>query len=366
MKILHLEDSDSDAELIYEVLSEVIACQVTRVATREAFLEALGNDGWDMILADYRLPSFDGISALKLAVERRPGLPFIFVTGALGEELAVQTLKNGATDYILKNRLNRLPQAVARAMRESESAKARAEAEQKLKASLHEKELLLKEVHHRVKNNLQIICSLLSMQSESINDPRLASALQESQKRIESIVMVHEMLYSSGSLSDIDLAEYIRLLATEVSNSYGVDPERIRFVFDLEPLRFEIDHAIPCGMILNELLSNALKYAFPNGRSGEIRVSLQQHEGCIRLAVEDTGVGLPESLRHGGIGLRIVHILARQLRGSIEITSDQGAHFVLKFGEIAACAKDGSSQVCAAAQAQILEKATNAGIRQTV
>ena len=138
---------------------------MTRVETRKAFLGALDYGEWDIILADYSLPSFDGISALKLAVEKRPDVPFIFVTGALGEELAVETLKNGATDFILKHRLDRLAQAVTRAKRESESANKQKEAEQKLKASFREKELLLQEVHHRVKNNLQIICSLLNMQS---------------------------------------------------------------------------------------------------------------------------------------------------------------------------------------------------------
>jgi two-component sensor histidine kinase/CheY-like chemotaxis protein len=338
MKILHLEDNDADAELICEALRhEVIACHVTRVETRKAFLEAMDQADWDIILADYSLPSFDGISALKLAVEKHPDLPFIFVTGSLGEERAVEALKTGATDYILKHRLDRLPQAVTRARRESESAKAQKEAEQNLKASLREKELLLQEVHHRVKNNLEVICGLLSMQSDAVSDPLLASALQESQRRIHSMAMIHEMLYDSSSLNDIDFAEYARVLTHEVSNSYGTDPARIRLALELEPIRLEIDRAIPCGLILNELLSNALKYAFPNGRSGEVRVSLYQQEHCIRLAVEDTGVGLPEGRspsRIKSLGLSIVNILTRQLGGSMEITSNQGSHFVLTFAQI--------------------------------
>lgn len=334
IKILHLEDSDDDAQLVCEALSnQVVPCHVTRVDTRKAFVDAMDFGDWDMILSDYSLPSFDGISALKLAVEKRPLLPFIFVTGSLGEELAVETLKNGATDFILKDRLSRLPQAVARARRESESAKAQREAERQLKASLREKELLLQEVHHRVNNNLQIICSLLSMQSGAVNDPLLVSALLESQKRIHSMAMIHAMLYASSSLKDIDFADYARSLAAEVSGSYAPDPARIGLVFELEPIRFEIDRAIPCGLILNELLSNAFKYAFPGNRPGEVRVSLQQREGCIRLAVEDTGIGLPEGFNLNetkSLGLSIVNILARQLGGTMEIASDPGARFVLK------------------------------------
>jgi two-component sensor histidine kinase/CheY-like chemotaxis protein len=331
MNILHLEDSEDDAELISEALRREFAdCPVTRVDTRGAFIEAIDRPDWDVILADYSLPAFDGISALKLAVEKRPGLPFIFVTGSLGEERAIETLKNGATDYILKTRLHRLPQAVARARRESEFAKAQKEAEQQLKDSLREKNLLLQEVHHRVKNNLAIISSLLDMQSNAIDDPILSAALQESQGRIQSMSMIHELLYASTSLHDIDFAEYARGLAAEVSNSYGMDSARIHLVFELEPLRFEIDRAIPCGLILNELLSNAFKYAFPKGRSGEIHISLHLRNGCIRLAVEDTGVGLGEhSANQKSLGLNIVQILTRQLGATMVITSNQGSQFVL-------------------------------------
>ncbi len=315
-------------------MSRELDCDVTRVETREAFVDAMEHGHWDMILADYSLPSFDGRAALDLAVEKCPQLPFIFVTGSLGEELAVETLRNGATDFVLKHRLDRLPQAVTRARRESESAKARKQAEENLKASLREKELLLQEVHHRVNNNLQIICSLLSMQSGAVNDPALAAAFDECHKRVQSMAMIHAMLYASSSLKDIDFAEYASSLASEVSGSYAPDPARIRVVFDLEPIRLNIERAIPCGLILNELLTNAFKYAFPNGRSGEVRVSLRKQEDTIRLAVEDTGVGLSADLssrRPKSLGMSIVNILARQLGGTLDITSNGGAKFVLTF-----------------------------------
>jgi two-component sensor histidine kinase len=335
MRILHLEDNDNDAELICEALSrEGIVYDMTRVETRRAFLGAMEGGDWDIILADYSLPSFDGISALRVAIEKCRDVPFIFVTGALGEERAVQTLRMGATDYILKHSLDRLPQAVTRAKRESEQAKAQKAADRKLQASLREKELLLQEVHHRVKNNLAIICGLLNMQSFAVNDPRLTSVLQESQKRIQSMAMVHEMLYSSDCLNEIDFAQYVHLLSAEVANSYGADLARIRLVFDVEPLQLAIDRAIPCGLVLNELLSNAFKYAFPARSAGEIRVSLQRRETSIRLAVEDTGVGLregPHPIHPKSLGLSIVNILTQQLGGTMDISSNHGAHFVLNF-----------------------------------
>lgn len=341
MKILHLEDHGDDALLVRDLLNrEFAACQLTVVETRGEFVRSLDYGDWDVILADYSLPSFDGISALKLAVAKCPGVPFIFVTGALGEELAIETLKSGATDYVMKPRLDRLPQAIRRARRENEAAEAKKEAERKLNASLiekdrllREKDVLLQEVHHRVNNNLQIVCSLLSMQSDSTTDAPLASALRESQKRVHSMAIIHAMLYASSNLSDIDFAEYIQVLAAEVFSSYGLDPARIQLVFELQPLRFEIGRAIPCGLILNELLSNALKYAFPDRHTGQIRVSLQQHELHTQLTVEDSGVGLPETYSPDeakSLGLRIVSTLTRQLGASMEITSNRGAQFVLR------------------------------------
>lgn len=333
MTILHLEDSDNDSELICATLRQAFpCCCVTRVETRGAFVDALNRETWDIILADYSLPGFDGISALNLAAQQRPDIPFIFVTGSLGEERAVETLRNGATDYVVKNRLDLLSQAVSRAVRESENTRAKLAAERKLERSLHEKELLLQEVHHRVNNNLQVICSLLTMQADAVSEPALASALLESQRRVHSMAMIHSMLYASSDLKEINFAAYAELLAGEVASSYGRDASRIQLVFKLEPVFFAIDRAIPCGLILNELLSNAFKYAFPDGNSGEIAVSLSERGNVVRIAVEDTGVGMPEPReprKRKSLGMTIVQTLTRQLGGRMEITSDCGSHFVL-------------------------------------
>ncbi len=338
MKILHLENSEDDAELICSALSRSgSSFDTLRVETGEAFRQALDQDGWDVILADFSLPGYDGLSALKLAVEKCPYVPFIFVTGSLGEDRAVEVLKNGATDYIPKDRLDRLALAVARAKRESESAQARRDSERQLKESLSEKVLLLQEVHHRVKNNLQIINGLLNMQSAAVADARLASAFEECQRRIISMSRIHEMFYDSSNLAHIDFAEYVYKLANELSDSYGIDPGRIQLSFALESIRLNIGQAIPCGLILNELLSNVFKHAFPDARSGEVRVSMGKNGRSVRLAIEDTGVGLPanRSKDEGrtSLGMTIVGILARQLNGNMEITSNHGSQFVLTFEE---------------------------------
>jgi two-component sensor histidine kinase len=190
-----------------------------------------------------------------------------------------------------------------------------------------------------VNNNLQIICSLLSLQSEGAADPFLSSALSECQQRVQSMARIHAMLYASTNLKDIDFGEYARWMANEVLSCYGPDRTRIGLVFALEPIRFEIDRAIPCGLILNELLSNAFKYAFPDNRSGEVRVSLHQQKSRVQLVVEDSGIGLREgfSLKEAkSLGLRIVDTLARQIGGSLEIISNRGTRFVLTLDAVPA------------------------------
>jgi two-component sensor histidine kinase len=334
VKILHLEDNDYDALLILEALrKDLIDCQLTYVKTRAAFVEGLDRGDWDIILSDYSLPGFDGESALKLAVEKCPDVPFIFVAGTLGDEVGVESLKNGAADYVLKNRLSRLGRAVDRARLENESARARKQEVQRIKDSLREKELLLQEVHHRVNNNLQIVCSLIGMQADAAGESVLANALRENLNRIRSMASVHAIMYESRSFVRIDFPDYIRLLAADLSCSYGPTSACIQVRFELAPMMLEIDRAIPCGLILNELLSNAFKHAFPNGRKGEVCISLKQEAGYAVLTVADNGIGLPKGWppdEAKTVGLRVARILGKQLGGTLDASCDGGSRFDLK------------------------------------
>jgi PAS domain S-box-containing protein len=167
----------------------------------------------------------------------------------------------------------------------------RKQAEEQLRASLLEKDVLLKETHHRVKNNLQVISSLLSLQSEAIKDPRDVALFNDSQNRIRSMALIHEQLYRSRSLSAIDSKEYIQMLSSEIMRSHAHDG--ILLELDIEPIQFNIDTAIPCGLIVNELLSNALKHAFPDRKQGIIRIRLKSETiNTYLLIVSDNGVGL--------------------------------------------------------------------------
>jgi len=214
----------------------------------------------------------------------------------------------------------------------------RKQAEEQIKASLREKEVLLKEIHHRVKNNLQIISSLLNLQSRNIKDRQLLDMFRESQNRIKSMALIHERLYQSKDLARIDFLEYIRNLAAHLFRSYCINSDAIKLKIDVENVALGIDTAIPCGLIINELVSNSLKYAFPAGAEGEVRIHLRPaSDSKYLLIVSDSGVGLPQDLdirSTTSLGLRLVSTLTDQLGGTIEIQNSGGTEFRITFSEV--------------------------------
>jgi PAS domain S-box-containing protein len=210
----------------------------------------------------------------------------------------------------------------------------RKRSEEQIRTSLQEKEVLLKEIHHRVKNNLQIISSLLRLQSDNPQDKQPPEILQESQNRIRSMALIHEKLYTSPDISKIDFTEYIRTLAASLFISYRVDSDAVRLHVRADQMLVEVDAAIPCGLILNELVSNALKYAFPNGREGEIRIDLHSDQEMVTFGVSDNGIGFPINLdfrNTPSLGLQLVTTLVDQLRGTIELARIGGTEFKITF-----------------------------------
>jgi PAS domain S-box-containing protein len=207
--------------------------------------------------------------------------------------------------------------------------------EEKLKASLQEKETLLQEIHHRVKNNLQVISSLLSTQTRHIKDPEAIKAFKESQSRIRSMALIHERMYHARDLSRVDFTEYADRLVAGLMTAYNVKPETIVAELNVQRVFLGIDTAVPCGLLLNELVSNCLKHAFPKGRKGEIKVALEKTpEGALRLSVSDNGVGLPEGvdpLTADTMGMQIVSALADQLDAKMEVAREGGTRFTLTF-----------------------------------
>jgi two-component sensor histidine kinase len=191
--------------------------------------------------------------------------------------------------------------------------------------------VLLKEIHHRVKNNLQIVSSLLYLQSRKTSDDQVLSVLRESQTRVRSMALIHEKLYQCDDFANINLEDYIRSLTSYLFNSYGVAPQMVTLHVNVESAPLGLDRAIPCGLIINELVSNALKYAFPTGKRGEIVIDLLHGgDGKVVLTVKDDGVGLPDGMDitdTPSLGLQLVNTLVKQLDGTIEVESAGGTAF---------------------------------------
>lgn len=199
--------------------------------------------------------------------------------------------------------------------------------------SLKEKEQLLKEVHHRVKNNLQIVSSLLKLQSENILDERYLELINDSRNRINSMALVHEMLYSSRNLSKIPIKEYIQRLCNNIHQSYSRPGSEVVFQFNIDDLYFQIDEMIPFGLIINEVVSNSFKYAFP-GINGQITVELLDTEKSYSLRIFDNGVGLPQNFdpdKDSQLGMQLIHMLSKQMDGDIKIFCENGTTYDIQF-----------------------------------
>lgn len=441
LKVLILEDRPADAELMaLELRRSSFDPQWQRVETEPDFLAHLTPPP-DVILADYTLPQLDARRALQLVQERRLKIPFIVVSGTIGEELAVTMMRLGAADYLLKDRLGRLGPAVKRALMENELRQEKIQAEDELRASevrfqtfmhhspalafikddsgrilyvnnasedaediavqlradasvfesgepsrtieevttaggqirqmlcfrflfddaagrrllggvsvditeqkaaeralseaLAAKDVLLREVHHRVKNNLQTISSLLNIQAELLPDLAARQALRDAQRRVYSMALIHEQMYGEKDMNEVEFGEYARRLVRDLLDSFGVEAGRVRLRFAIDAVSLAMDQMIPCGLILNELVTNSLKYAFPGERAGEILVTLRCGDGrTVIMAVTDNGVGLPLGIggrRSESLGMRIVEILTRQLGGSLVQQSAGGVSSTVTF-----------------------------------
>ncbi|MBN1313923.1 MAG: PAS domain S-box protein [Anaerolineales bacterium] len=214
----------------------------------------------------------------------------------------------------------------------------RKQAENELKLALADKEILLQELYHRTKNNMQAIIGLIDMQYTQCQDEQVLMQYRDIQNRIRSMALVHQKLYQSQNLSSIDLGEYVRELTALLMESYQVSPDRISPVFKLERIPLLIDTVIPCGLILNELITNVLKHAFPHNERGELRIDIGQLAGNeILLQVADNGVGLPSGFdprKNGGVGIQTVYGIAEyQLRGKLTCLAAEGVTWQLRFDD---------------------------------
>jgi two-component sensor histidine kinase len=209
-------------------------------------------------------------------------------------------------------------------------------AEKRLQASYDEKVTLLKEIHHRVKNNLQIIASLLNLQSRYIKDKRSLEVIRESQNRVKAMALVHEKLYRAEDISHISLSDYLRFLGNGLFQFYDARSRGIQFILDIRDINVDIDAAIPLGLIMNELISNSLKHAFPEGRKGEITILVKREGHTLTVVYRDSGIGIPADLDWRdtqSLGLRLVNTLVDQLNGTVELDRSAGTEFTMVLHE---------------------------------
>lgn len=353
LRVLHIEDSRSDAAVTDRFLTIAgYAVYSERVVNALEMQAALARQPWDLIIADYHLPDFDAPSALSLLHESGCDIPFIVVSGAIGEELAVAIMRAGAQDYLLKDDMARFAPAVEREIRDAQTRRGRELAERALNESeerltvqgatlerqtevLHQRETLLREIHHRVKNNMQVMSSLLSLQSRAASNPETSRMLADNQNRIQSMALLHEILYQSEDLALVDFSKYVMRMVDHLFRSYGVNSQQIRLCVELDQVALELDDALPSGLLISEVISNSLKHGFPDGREGEVRIEMRrQSQATVSLVLSDTGVGLPPDLdwtTTRSLGLRLVRALAQQLRGNLEIRSQGGTVVRLVF-----------------------------------
>lgn len=323
---------------------------------QEALRAALKND-FALVLMDVQMPEMDGFETAEL-MRANPNTrhqPIIFVTAGLrAATYEFKGYETGAVDYLMKPiepfvlrgkvrifaDLYRQRRRIEQQERHLQSLVDQRTAElqrssEKLAASLHEKEILLKEIYHRVKNNLQIVSSLLAMQARDAGDGAAADRLRESADRVRSIAMVHEQLYKSHNLARIDYDGYLTKLVDHLAETHQPLAARVPIRLDVDALQLGVETAVPLGLIVTELISNAYKHAFADAVGGEIRVVLRTlDDGRVRLSISDTGRGLPPDYdieRAGSLGMRLVRSLTDQLDGQLTIRSEGGACFVIVF-----------------------------------
>jgi len=465
LRVLQIEDSADDAALVLRHLEQAgYEIHVLRAQEANEMRAALAGRTWDVIIADHHLPKFDAPAALDVLQQTGLDIPFIVVSGTIGEDLAVGLMKSGAHDYLLKSNLTRLAAAVEREVRdaqvrrerkaEEESSAARRKideealrrsnarlitvlesitdgyfmmspdwrityvnpqaerllrqaredvrdgafwqdflepafqrmlghavetkaavhleaystlfaawfevhaypsaeglsvyfrditerrnAEEKIKRSLKEKEVLLREIHHRVKNNLQIVSSMLRLQGRLIKDENMLQILKKCGDRIQVMSLLHEQLHSSSDITSINLAQYLRAVAAKVFSSYSVRSSKIELDVEAADVQVAMETASACGLIVQELVSNALQHAFPHGTGTvSLRLNAQPHGG-FEIIVRDDGKGFPDEQPSGAppsLGLRLVYLWASQLEAAIERSTKAGTEYRILVSGIAA------------------------------
>lgn len=322
-RILYVDDDEGLARLAGKALSRA-GLEVIHAPDHESGLARLAEGEIAVIILDHYLKGTTGLAFLEALHQRGIEIPVIYVTGSSEATVAVEALKAGAEDYVIKtvgeDFWALLKNAVQQALENAALRAAQQQAEREIIAAKERAEILLAEVNHRVANSLALVAALIRMQASSSPEPAVKAALSETQARISAIAGMHRSLYTSDDVRIVEMSRYLSTLVSELAGSLEKSGRKTSIVTEFEKVSLASDRAVSVGMIVTELLTNAIKYAYPAGEGGEIRVFLEQrNDEAAMLIVEDDGVGYDTAAAPTGTGLgtRIVASMAKTIGDGI-------------------------------------------------
>lgn len=320
-QILYIDDDEGIRRLVARALGRK-GYDVALAASGADGIAMVEAGAFDLVAVDHYMPGLDGLGTLE-ALRALPGCPrVVYVTGSEESRIAVAALKAGADDYVVKtigeDFFDLLASSFDQVLDRAQLRRDREQAEADLRASNARLEALLKEVNHRVANNLQMVMSFIGLQSKTVKDSAARDALRQTQQRIATIAQVNQRLYTSDDVEFVAMDDYLGSLATDLASTWS-SGERVRAVSVRAPsMKISTDKAVALGMIANEWVSNACKYAYPDG-GGEVRILLSEGESALELIVEDDGAGWTGSgeVRGTGLGTRLIDAMARSHRAAV-------------------------------------------------
>ncbi len=323
-RILYIDDDDGLRRLVSRALQRR-GYEVACAASGAAGVAMATSEVYDLVAVDHYMPGQDGLATLAELMTLPAPPPVIYVTGSEESRIAVAALKAGAIDYVVKSVgedfFDLLARAIDQALVQVALLAEKERTEMKLRESNARLQTMLHEVNHRVANSLQLVSAFVHMQARDAPDEASRAALADTQRRIAAIAQVHRRLYTSDSVDSVDMAEYLGALLAELEETWSTPDSPRALTFSAEPVRLGTDKAVAVGVIVNELVSNACKYAYPAATAGAVRVDLRRDGDAFVLRVEDDGCGMPVdgAVQGTGLGSKLIGAMAKTLRAAIEL-----------------------------------------------